>query len=156
MRRYLTLAAVVVIGGAIGPSAAQSRHIMAAPDSLAWGPAPASLPAGAQAAVLEGDPAKPGAFTLRIKMPDGYTIAPHWHPADEHVTVMQGTFVMGPGEKIDRSNGHALVAGSFAMMPAGTRHFAWTKGETIIQLHGTGPWGITYVHASADPRRQAK
>jgi quercetin dioxygenase-like cupin family protein len=153
MRRYLTLAAVIVIGGAMAPAAAQSGHVMAAPESLAWGPGPASLPAGAQAAVLEGDPAKPGAFTLRIKMPDGYTIAPHWHPADEHVTVIQGTFVMGLGETIDRANGHALAAGAFAMMPTGTRHFAWTKGETIIQLHGTGPWGITYVNSSDDPRQ---
>lgn len=158
MTRHLTIAAAVLLaawGGAVA-AGSQATHVMADPGTLKWGPGPASLPAGAQAAVLEGDPAKPGAFTLRIKMPDGYTIAPHWHPADEHVTVIQGTFVMGLGETIDRSKGHALGAGSFAMMPTGTRHFAWTKGETIIQLHGTGPWGINYVNASDDPRRQAK
>ena len=55
--------------------------------------------------------------------------------------------------RVDRSKGHALRAGAFAMMPTGTRHFAWTKGETILQLHGTGPWGINYVNASEDPRK---
>ncbi|HEX6323631.1 MAG TPA: cupin domain-containing protein [Vicinamibacterales bacterium] len=158
MTRHLMIAATVVLAawGAAQAAGSQASHVKADPGTLKWGPGPASLPAGSQAAVLEGDPAKPGAFTLRIKMPDGYAIAPHWHPADEHVTVIQGTFVMGLGEKIDRSKGHALEAGSFAMMPAGTRHFAWTKGDTIIQLHGTGPWGISYVNASDDPRRQAK
>ena len=155
MTRHLTIVAagVLAVCGAVVAAGAQATHVMVNPDGITWGPGPASLPAGAQAAVLEGDPAKPGAFTMRIKMPDGYAIAPHWHPADEHVTVLQGTFVMGLGDKVDRSKGHELRAGAFAMMPTGTRHFAWTKGETIIQLHGTGPWGVTYVNASDDPRR---
>ena len=155
MTRYLTLmaAALIAAGGAAAATGMQTSHVMALPDSITWGGGPASLPAGAQAAVLEGDPAKPGAFTMRLKLPDGYAIAPHWHPAAEHVTVIQGTFVMGLGETADRSQGHELRAGAFAMMPAGTRHFAWTKGETILQLHGTGPWGVTYVNASDDPRK---
>jgi quercetin dioxygenase-like cupin family protein len=129
-------------------------HIMVTPTAAKWVPVPPSLPAGAQVAMLEGDPAKPGAFTLRIKMPDGYRIPPHYHPADEHVTVIEGTFVMGVGEKFDESAGRPLGVGSFAMMPTGTRHFAWTKGATIIQLHGVGPWGITYVNPSDDPRKK--
>ena len=104
--------------------------------------------------MLEGDPAKKaGLFTLRLKMPDGYKIAPHYHPADEHVTALQGTFVMGMGEKFDQSAGRELAVGSFAVMPTGTRHFAWTKGETIVQLQGVGPWGLTYVNPADDPRR---
>jgi quercetin dioxygenase-like cupin family protein len=129
-------------------------HVMVTPAAVSWGPGPASVPAGAQAAVIEGDPTKPGLFTLRLKMPDGYKIAPHYHPADEHVTVLQGTFVMGMGEKFDQSAGRELAAGSFAVMPTGTRHFAWTKGETIIQLHGIGPWGLTYVNPADDPRKK--
>jgi len=158
MTRRLTIAAALVLAGwgAAVAAGSQASHVMAGPGTLKWKSGPASLPAGSEAAVLDGDPAKPGPFTLRIKMPDGYAIAPHWHAADEHVTVIQGTFFMGLGEKVDRSKGHALEAGSFAMMPAGTRHFAWTKGETIVQLHGTGPWGISYVNASDDPRRQEK
>lgn len=156
MKRWVMsgMAFFAVAAAAAGAGTPQQPHVMAMPDTIAWGPAPGSLPKGAQAAVLEGDPAKAGAFTLRIKMPDGYTIAPHWHPADEHVTVIAGTFVMGLGERVDRSRGHALTAGAFAMMPTGTRHFAWAQGETIIQLHGTGPWGINYVNASDDPRKK--
>jgi quercetin dioxygenase-like cupin family protein len=91
---------------------------------------------------------------MRIKLPDGYRIQPHWHPADEHVTVLQGTFVLGMGEKFNESAGHEMGTGTFAMMPKETRHFAWTKGETILQLHGTGPWGITYVNPADDPRKK--
>lgn len=87
-------------------------------------------------------------------MPDGYRIPPHWHPADEHVTVVQGAFVMGVGEKFEQTGGHELPAGAFALIPSGTRHFAWTKGETVVQLHGTGPWGINYVNATDDPRKK--
>ena len=91
--------------------------------------APASLPPGAQAAALEGNPSKPGPFTLRIKIPDGYRLPPHWHPADEHVTVVQGAFVMGIGDKFEQTGGHELRAGAFALMPAGTRHYASAKGR---------------------------
>jgi quercetin dioxygenase-like cupin family protein len=160
MRRTL-LATTVTVIAFVWTSATTSTqvsetkaHVMVGASTVTWGPAPASVPAGAQAAVLEGDPAKAGAFTVRLKMPDGYKIAPHYHPADEHVTVLQGTFVMGLGEKFDESAGRDLGVGSFAMMPAGTRHFAWTKGETIIQLHGVGPWGLTYVNPADDPRKK--
>jgi hypothetical protein len=129
-------------------------HQMFTPDTVKWGPAPPSLPPGAQFAVLEGDPAKPGAFTMRAKLPDGYKIQPHWHPVDEHVTVVQGTFHVGLGEKFDPSAGKPMPAGSFALMKQGVRHFAWAKGETIVQLHGTGPWGINYVNPQDDPRKK--
>jgi quercetin dioxygenase-like cupin family protein len=86
-------------------------------------------------------------------MPDGFTIPPHWHPAVEHATVISGTFNLGMGEKIDKSAAHALSGGGFAFMPPGMRHFAWTTGETVIQLHGIGPWKINYVNASDDPRK---
>jgi len=132
------------------------KHVMVMPSDVKWNPAPASLPGGAQIALLEGDSSKPGAFTFRLKMPDRYEIAPHWHPADEHATVLQGTLVMGLGVKFDRSAGRELSAGSFAMLPNGTRHFAWTKGETIIQVHGVGPWSITYVNPADDPRRKGR
>jgi hypothetical protein len=129
-------------------------HQTFSPDAVKWEAAPPSLPPGAQLAVLEGDPSKPGAFTMRAKLPDGYRIAPHWHPVDEHVTVLQGTFHVGMGEKFDQSAGKSLPAGSFAFMKQGVRHFAWVKGETIIQLHGTGPWGINYVNPQDDPRKK--
>jgi mannose-6-phosphate isomerase-like protein (cupin superfamily) len=160
MRRTLlvacgTAAAFVYASVVTSTQVSESKaHVMVTPSSVAWGPGPAALPAGTQAAVLEGDPAKAGPFTLRLKMPEGYKIAPHYHPADEHVTVLQGTFVMGMGEKFDQAAGRELAVGSFAMMPKGNRHFAWTKGETIVQLHGIGPWGVTYVNPSDDPRKK--
>lgn len=152
-RSYTMMAAIVLAAGSALAAMPNGQHVMVMPGAVQWGPAPASLPAGAQAAVLEGDPARAGSFTLRIRMPDGYTIPPHWHAANEHVTVLAGVFVMGHGDTLDRSKGHDLPAGAFAMMPAGTRHFAWTRGETIVQLHGTGPWGLTYVNATDDPRK---
>jgi quercetin dioxygenase-like cupin family protein len=150
----VTVAAAFSTVGTIGAQESTHSHVMVTPATTKWGAGPASLPPGAQAAALEGDPSKPGPFTLRIKIPDGYRLPPHWHPADEHVTVVQGTFVMGIGDKFEQTGGHELGAGAFALMPAGTRHYASAKGETVIQLHGTGPWGINYVNAADDPRKK--
>ena len=108
-------------------------HGLIAPNDVLWGPAPASLPAGAQAALLEGDPAKPGPFTLRIRMPDGYKIPPHYHPAVEHVTVLQGTFVLGMGEKV-------------ACRHAAFRTDAWGHGDPAA-------WGWPMGHHLRKPFR---
>lgn len=129
------------------------QHILVKPADVKWGDGPATLPAGAKMAVIEGDPKAPNAlFTIRIKVPDGYKIAPHSHPADEHVTVISGTFNMGMGDAFDKKATAALGAGSFAVMPKGHHHFAWAKGETVVQVHGVGPWGIVYVNPADDPR----
>jgi quercetin dioxygenase-like cupin family protein len=127
-------------------------HIMVRANDMTWVDGPPSLPAGAKSAVIEGNPTKAGLFTMRVKIPANYRIPAHWHPADEHVTVISGTFHMGMGDKLDTSAGRALPAGSFAVMPATSRHFAYTNEETVIQLHGVGPWGITYVNPADDPR----
>lgn len=117
-----------------------------------WIDGPASLPAGAKLAVLEGDPTKEGFFTMRLFLPDGYRVAPHWHPKVEHVTVISGTFNLGMGEKFDQAGAREMTAGTFGYWPAGMKHFAWAKGDTVVQLHGIGPWTITYVNPSDDPR----
>lgn len=133
---------------------AMPGHNMVTPDAIAWTDGPGSLPKGAQMAVLKGDPTKEGLFTMRIKVPANYKIAPHWHPADEHVTVISGTFYMGPGETFDEAKLKMIPAGGFSMMTAGTRHYARTGNtETIVQLHGMGPWGINYVNPADDPRK---
>ena len=121
-----------------------------------WTTGPASLPAGAKLAVLEGDPGKEGFFTMRLWLPDGYKVAPHWHPKVEHVTVISGTFNLGMGEKFDQTGAREMPAGTFGHWPAGMKHFAWAKGDTVIQLHGIGPWTITYVNPSDDPRNTKK
>ena len=130
-------------------------HVMITPQNVKWMDVPASLPRGAKLAVINGDPTKPGPFTMRLKAPANYKIPPHWHPKDEHVTVLSGTFYMGLGEQFDAAKSRALPVGSFAVMATGTRHFAWTKREDVVQLHGIGPWGINYVNPADDPRGRA-
>ncbi len=129
-------------------------HVMVRPDDVKWGPAPPVLPAGAQAAVLAGDPSKAEPFVIRVKLPDGYKVPPHWHPTDENVTVLEGTFLMGKGDQFNAESATALPAGSFVRMPKELRHFAQAKGETIIQVHGMGPFQFTYVNEADDPRKK--
>lgn len=133
------------------------EHVMIAPQQLDWKEGPASLPPGAKVAVIEGDPkVRDALFTIRLKLPANYRIAPHHHLADEHVTVLSGRFDMGTGDRYDPSKLHALPAGSFMVMPAGSRHFALTRAETEIQVHAVGPWALIYANPADDPRNQAK
>ncbi len=122
-------------------------------DQVKWVNAPPMLPSGAMMAVLEGNPMKPGPFTIRMKAPAAYKIPPHWHSADEHITVLSGTLNLGMGGKFDTSMGKSLPAGSYIVLPAGMKHFAWTDEETVIQLHGMGPWNITYVNPADNPMK---
>jgi quercetin dioxygenase-like cupin family protein len=123
------------------------------PNEIKWQKGPPSIPAGAEFAILEGDPTKEGVFTMRIRLPDGYKIPPHIHPATEHVTVISGTFNFGMGEKFDKSATQEMPAGTFGFWPAGMKHFVWVKGETVVQLHGVGPWRIEYLNPADDPRK---
>lgn len=145
-------AAQTAAPAATAAAAPASAHRIFLPGDIVWGEGPASLPKGAKMSVLHGDPAAPGIVAFRALLPAGYRVPPHWHPADEHVTVISGEFIMGMGEKFDESKGHAIPVGGVAIMPAGERHFAWTKVETVIQVHAMGPWGITYVNPQDDPR----
>jgi quercetin dioxygenase-like cupin family protein len=131
-------------------------HVMLSAGEVAWGPGPPSLPPGAQLALVEGDPTKAGStYTLRAKMPDGYRVPPHRHPVTENVTVLEGSLYVGMGDKFDESVGRELTVGSFASMPKGVRHFAWAKGETVIQVHGVGPFEVVYVNPADDPRKKS-
>lgn len=113
-----------------------------------------SLPPGAKIAVIEGPLTEAVPFTFRLKFPADYKIPAHWHPAIEHVTVISGTFNLGTGDKLDAAKTKPLSAGSVAIMQPKTNHFGWTKEETIVQVHGVGPWGITYVNPADDPRKK--
>jgi mannose-6-phosphate isomerase-like protein (cupin superfamily) len=140
----------------LAQTAAVPQHaVVAAPGAIAWGAAPGALPAGAKLAVLEGDPTQAGAFTMRLWLPDGYTIPPHFHAVPEHVTVVQGAFLVGMGDRLDPSKFTELPTGAFGLIPPGMKHFARAKGEVVLQLHGAGPWGLTYVNPADDPRRRA-
>ena len=126
------------------------------PTTVEWKAGPAALPPGAKMAALEGDPTKEGPFVVRFQFPDGYHVAPHTHPKTERVTVISGTLLLAIGEALDRSSAKKLPAGSFGYWPAGMKHTAWSEGETVIQLHGIGPWQINYVDPADDPRNVKK
>ena len=132
------------------------NHIMLNVSDIKYGPAPPGLPAGAMAAVIEGDPSKPGLHTIRAKMPGGYQIMPHTHPTDEHVTVLEGSCYMGLGPTFDQSTATKLTMGGFCELNAGTVHYFFTKEACVIQLHGTGPWDINYIDPKNDPRNMKK
>lgn len=166
--RICILLAVFVLSNGVLFSAASARdmkrqrramvkEVILTPEDMKWAPAPDALPAGAEVAVLEGDPAKPGPYTMRLKMPADYRIPPHWHDSPEHVTVISGKFNLAKGEKEDAAiKGTELPPGSFFMMAPKSAHYAWVSEETVIQLHGRGPWMINYVNPADDPRKKAK
>ncbi len=156
MKKMLAALCMSFAVGCLGASACWAEppaHMMVTPGELNWTDV-ASLPVGAKLAVIEGPASEPVAFTFRLKLPADYQIPAHWHPAIEHVTVISGTFNMGVGDKLDASKTMPLTAGSVAIMQPKTNHFAWTKEETIVQVHGVGPWGINYVNPADDPRKK--
>jgi quercetin dioxygenase-like cupin family protein len=119
---------------------------------IQWGPAPAVLPPGAQIAVLEGDPGGAGTFTLRLKFPNGYKIAPHTHPTVENLTILAGNFATGMGSQFDESKLVAHGRDAFVSVPAEHAHFAMARGETVVQVHGLGPFVINYVNQANTTR----
>lgn len=131
-------------------------HVVLNPPDLKWGDAPPIFPPGAKMAVLQGDPGKPGVYTVRLKAGDGYKVPAHWHPTAENVTVISGVFNVGAGDKLDQSKTTALGPGGFASMPAKMHHYAWFKGETEVQVHGLGPFQLTYVNPKDDPTKASK
>lgn len=100
---------------------------------------------GVKMSVLHGDPSKKGDYTMRLRFPDNYTFPPHWHPEGEHVTVLQGSLSLGMGETFDRGALRTYLPGDFLYAPAKMPHYVMTKGETIVQLHGIGPFAINLV-----------
>lgn len=134
---------------------ATAAHTMLLPADLKWGDAPPVLPPGAKLAVLAGDPGKPGLFIVRLKFPANYKIPAHWHPSDEHISVISGAFLAGMGDKLDATKMTTLPAGGFATMPAKMNHFAMTRKETIIELTAIGPFQMTYVNPADDPSKAA-
>lgn len=117
-----------------------------------WAPAPAFLPKGAQIAILNGDPNAAGVYTIRLKLPEGYVIAPHFHPSDEQVTVISGHFLIGMGDTVDRFKARRLSPGDYATAPAGAHHYAIAADQVVVQVNGAGPFLINYVNPSDDPR----
>ena len=137
------LAAIILLSST--PATAQQPVAGFMPAEIEWGDGPAVLPRAVKVARLQGSPALSGPFTVRLKLPAGYKVEPHWHPRDELVTVLSGTVYFGTGETFSPAQGKAYPAGSFVVLPANTPHFTWTENEAIIQAHGTGPLDFTFV-----------
>lgn len=156
----LLLLPVLALGQTAAPKKAAAKAkpvgpapVVVTPDKIQWGPAPPVFQPGAQFAVLAGDPGKPGPFTVRLKLPDGYRIMPHWHPTAENVTVLSGEFHVGMGDKFDESSMLTLLAHSLAVVPPHHNHYAMAKGETELQVSGTGPFKLVYVNPADDPSK---
>lgn len=137
----IALFALLTVGAQESPKhpedAVHKEHAMGAPSSFQWKPIGPAI----SMAVLSGSPDTEGSsFVIRLKLADGAKVPPHWHPIDEHVTVINGTFYMGTGETVDESAAVAMIAGAYALMPKEVRHFAWASGETVVQIHGVGPF----------------
>jgi quercetin dioxygenase-like cupin family protein len=157
MKAFNTMALGLFFGALLASSPAtwaqSDHHRMITPDDLKWNDV-ASLPPGAKVAVIEGRLNLAEPFTFRLKFPANYKIPAHWHPAVERVIVLAGTFYMGVGDKLDAQKSMALSPGSMMILQPKTNHYAWTQEEVIVQLTGVGPWGITYVNPTDDPRKQ--
>jgi uncharacterized protein (TIGR02246 family) len=97
---------------------------------------------GAKMAVIHGDPGGSGDYTLRLQFPDGYEFPPHWHPMGEHITVLSGVFRLGMGATVNARAIREYQAGDFLYAPARLPHFGGARGETVVQLHGIGPFAI--------------
>ena len=153
VRATLRIATAAALVAALGAGWADGGHKMTAAKDLTWADVP-SLPAGAKIAVIEGPMNEAVPFTVRLRLPADYRIPAHMHPAVERVTVLSGVFNMGMGDKLDPAKTTAVGPGDVMIMPPNTPHFGWTKEATVLQLHGTGPWGITYVNPADDPRKK--
>ena len=146
---FLALTAFVVLS-ASGALADDMKMPMNGKD-IKWGPAPPFFPKGAEFAVLSGDPSKDGLYVVRLKMPAGYKIPAHHHPTTENVTVVSGNFHIGMGDYLDEKKGIELTSGGYGEAPAKMNHYAWVTSPTIVQVHGQGPFAITYVNPADDP-----
>ncbi len=177
-RWWRSVAVAVVVGGALGCSAgarkiesrpggvkasavalpaaaadAVPQHVLMTPKTIKWVPFVPGGP-GVKAAIIAGDPEKPGPFVLRIASPAGAKVPPHWHPGDEHITVLSGTFAVGMGDVFDAKKLTLLPAGSYALMPRDMHHFAQSKTATVLQIHGMGPFQVNFVNPADDPRKK--
>lgn len=157
-RLSLTVSCVMFVSMALYAASAfagmgSEGHIAVTPADLKWADVP-SLPPGAKVAVIEGPLNEAVPYTFRLKVPAGYIVPPHTHPVVERVTVIFGTFNLGFGDRFDPVKTKPYPAGSVIIMPPGMKMFAFAPEETVIQIHGTGPWGITYINPAEDPRKK--
>ena len=143
MRTVLLAAALALVG------AAPAGTIQLQPDAIAWSPGSPAMPPGTQVAVLEGDPKAARFFTIRLKVPAGSRLAPHWHPRDERVTVISGMVAVSFGEAIDEAALTRFGPGAFYVNPANSRHYVLFVEDSVVQVTGIGPWEVNFISAPA-------
>jgi quercetin dioxygenase-like cupin family protein len=150
---FVMLSIASASGSGVAQVPAGPHHTIVAADSIQWKP----LRPGAEIAVVSGDPNKDGsAFVVRFRYSSKSRIPPHWHPTDEHLTVLTGTFRIGMGERGEESAATSLTVGAYALLPAKLPHYAWADAGTTVQVHGIGPFVINYVNPEDDPNRTNK
>ena len=147
MKKKILLVMIMSALCSVATAASTIKTVL--PDSIQWMDAKA-LPLGAKVAVLSGNPKKKGLYVARLKLPANYIVPAHAHPGDEYDTVISGVYHVGAGNKVDKHNGISLASGSFVALPAKMQHYGWTEEETVLEISGTGPWGMIYPkqHAS--------
>ena len=148
-------AAAILAGSTVYVALAQEHaRTILAPEEAKWGPAPPFIPAGAQIAVLTGDPTKPVPYAVRLKFPANYAIPAHSHPTDENVVVTSGAVTFGMGDKLVKgaAGSKTLSVGGYFLAATGMNHFAYTTQESTIVLYGVGPVLFNYVNPNDDPR----
>jgi quercetin dioxygenase-like cupin family protein len=149
----LVVALVSLLDGTFAQTPAAPQHTVVAADGIQW----KALRPGAEIAVISGDPDKSGSpFVMRFRYRGKARIPPHWHPIDEHITVLSGTFRLGMGSKGDEAATTVLAAGAYAFVEAKMAHYGWTDGDTTLQVHGVGPFAINYVNPADDPKSGKK
>ena len=148
-----SLTTLLVAAAALGAQAksmsvrADRQPIFLKTSQLTWSPLEIpGFPPGLQIAVLNGDPSMAGKpYAIRVRFPAGYHFPAHWHPMDENVTVISGTFYLGMGSSSSAGTAKAYQAGDFLSLPSHRPHYGWVEGATDVQLHGTGPFQTTVV-----------
>lgn len=136
------------------PGGPAPQHAMVPPSAMTWGPAPPSLPPGAEIAVISGDPSQPQPYVIRARVPAGWRVPPHWHPTTENLTVLSGTVAFGMGEQFNEGAMSDLGPGGFFVVPGEMRHFFLAKTASTFQVHGMGPFAVNYVNPADDPSKK--
>ncbi len=147
----LATALASVVACVAGEPRSPGAPVVRVADSLSWSPA-ASLPPGARRVVLEGEPRQAGLFTVRLSLPAGFQVPPHYHGSAERLTVLSGSIRLGYGDALDTAASRRLPAGAYAVNPAWLHHYSWTSEPAVVQITGEGPWLVHYVRPRDDPR----
>jgi quercetin dioxygenase-like cupin family protein len=152
MRTFAALLLLTCAAWSQQPADTTTHHQFVTKSTLQW--SAMAIP-HLEMAVISGDPKVAGPFVIRIRAAHDQEVPAHWHPADEHVTVIGGMFGLGTGERFEKSALRNMAAGDYVRLSTGTRHFAWFKKDTVVQLHGEGPFVINWVDPEAVKALQA-